>query len=109
MAQAAIGEYRLGLAGHAAFETYSVLTRLPSELRLTTADARRLIDMNFPASVTLQMSVTTALAEMSRVGATGGQVYDGLVGLAAREAGLPLLSFDVRAKHLYLALAVHLA
>jgi predicted nucleic acid-binding protein len=100
---------RLGLAGHAVFETFSVLTRLPAGVRLAPADAQRVIGVDFPASVTLRMATASALAELVRAGATGGQVYDGLVGLAAREAGLPLLSFDARARDLYLALAVRLA
>ena len=34
---------RLGLAGHAWFETYSVLTRLPAGLRRAPADVLRLL------------------------------------------------------------------
>lgn len=41
---------RLGLAGHAAFETYSVLTRLPAPARRTTAAVGRLLARNFPYS-----------------------------------------------------------
>ena len=37
---------RLGLAGHAWFETYSVLTRLPPGLRRSPADVIRLPDAN---------------------------------------------------------------
>ena len=39
-----------GLAGHAAFETYSVLTRLAPPDRLTPQAAQRLIEVNFPHS-----------------------------------------------------------
>ena len=35
---AAVAGRRLGLAGHAWFETYSVLTRLPGDLRRSPAD-----------------------------------------------------------------------
>jgi hypothetical protein len=38
----------LGLCGHAAFETFSVLTRLPGAQRLSPPAARRLLDANFP-------------------------------------------------------------
>jgi hypothetical protein len=46
----------LGLAGHAAFETYSVLTRLPGALRLNAAGALSVIEANFPASAFLTPS-----------------------------------------------------
>jgi hypothetical protein len=56
----------LGLAGHAQFETYSVLTRLPGALRLDAAAARLLIVTNFPASVFLAPpAVTRALATLA--------------------------------------------
>lgn len=105
-ALAASAGKRLGLAGHAVFETFSVLTRLPAGLRLAPADAQRVISVDFAHSVALRMSWVSVMAEMVEVGVAGGQVYDGLVGLAAREAGLPLLSFDARAKDLYRALGV---
>src|SRR3972149_11017457 len=41
---------RLGLAGHAWFETYSILTRLPPGLRRSPADALGMLARNFPAS-----------------------------------------------------------
>src|SRR6266545_7774883 len=44
---------QLGLAGHAWFETYSVLTRLPPGLRRTPSDVIRLLASNFPASAFL--------------------------------------------------------
>ena len=46
----ALGGRRLGLSGHAAFETYSVLTRLPAPALRTAAAASRLIEVNFPQS-----------------------------------------------------------
>jgi len=41
---------RLGLAGHAAFETFSVLTRLPAPARRTPATVARLLARSFPHS-----------------------------------------------------------
>jgi predicted nucleic acid-binding protein len=97
----------LGLAGHAAFETYSVLTRLPGALRLDAAAARSVIEANFPASVFLTPSQSThALATLTKAGVTGGAVYDGLVALAAATAGMVLLSCDRRALPTYAALSV---
>ena len=49
----AVRGHRLGLAGHAWFETYSVLTRLPAGLRRSPSDAIRLLAHNFPASAFL--------------------------------------------------------
>lgn len=97
----------LGLAGHAQFETYSVLTRLPGASRLSTAAAERVISVNFPATVnptTRQLS--QALTLLRDAGIAGGAVYDGLVALAAREAGILRLSADRRAASTYNALAV---
>jgi len=97
----------LGLAGHAAFETYSVLTRLPGALRLSAETARTAIETNFPAGAYLSPEqATDALARLSAAGTVGGSVYDGLVGLAAAEAGVPLLSRDRRAQRTYAAIAV---
>jgi len=97
----------LGLAGHAAFETYSVLTRLPGALRLSAAGARTIIDANFPASVFLTPAESArALATLAETGIAGGAVYDGVVALAAASAGIPLLSCDRRALPTYSALAV---
>ena len=100
---------RLGLAGHAWFETYSVLTRLPSGLRRAPADVLRLLEVDFPASRFLGQRVAAGLGpELVRVGIAGGSVYDALVGAAARQHGLPLLSGDARARSTYESLGVDL-
>lgn len=100
---------RLGLSGHAWFETYSVLTRLPGALRRSPADALRLLAHNFPASVFLAEDVSRALGpEISDLGVSGGAVYDALVGAAARQHRRPLVSADARARPVYEALGVEL-
>jgi predicted nucleic acid-binding protein len=100
---------RLGLAGHAWFEAYSVLTRLPAGLRRSPADALRLLARNFPASGFLGESETADLgAELARLGISGGAVYDALVGAAARQHRLPLMSSDARARPVYDALGVEI-
>jgi toxin FitB len=100
---------RLGLAGHAWFETYSVLTRLPGELRRSPADAERLLAHDFPKSTFLSASETAALGtELARLGIAGGSVYDALVGAAARHHGQPLLTRDARARPTYGAMGVTL-
>lgn len=98
---------RLGLAGHAWFETYSVLTRLPGDRRRTPHDVSRLLAHNFPASGFLGETDAAALgAELTDLGLSGGSVYDALVGAAARQHGRPLLSGDKRARPVYEALGV---
>jgi len=98
---------RLGLAGHAWFETYSVLTRLPAGLRRSPADVARLLAHNFPASGFLAEAQSAELgAELARLNVSGGAVYDALVGAAARQHQRQLVSGDARARPLYKALGV---
>ena len=98
---------QLGLAGHAWFETYSVLTRLPAGLRRSPANALRILARNFPASEFLGEEEAAGLAqELGRLGISGGSVYDALVGAAARQHRRPLASRDARAQPTYYALGV---
>ncbi|MFI5259625.1 MAG: type II toxin-antitoxin system VapC family toxin [Candidatus Limnocylindrales bacterium] len=98
---------RLGLAGHAWFETYSVLTRLPAPLRRSPADAGRLLAHNFPATGFLGEPESAALGvELARLSVSGGSVYDALVGAAARQHGRPLVTGDARARPVYEGLGV---
>ena len=104
---AAVRGRRLGLAGHAWFETYSVLTRLPAGLRRSPADALRLLAHNFPASGFLgEVEAADLGGELARLGISGGAVYDALVGAAARQHRRPLVSADARARPVYDALGV---
>ena len=106
---AAVRGHRLGLAGHAWFETYSELTRLPGELRRSPADAERLIAHNFPEHAFLGQPEAAALgAELARLGISGGSVYDALVAAAARHHDRPLLTRDTRARPTYAAMGVRL-
>jgi predicted nucleic acid-binding protein len=100
---------RLGLAGHAWFETYSVLTRLPAGLRRSPADALRLLARNFPASGFLGEAEAAGLGgEIGRLGISGGAVYDALVAAAARQHRLTLVSADARARPAYEAFGVEI-
>jgi len=58
---AALDGRQLGLAGHAAFETFSVLTRLPPPNRRPPAIVARLISANFPATRLLSADGAGAL------------------------------------------------
>jgi predicted nucleic acid-binding protein len=103
----ALGQRRLGLAGHAAFETFSVLTRLPPPARLTPAAVARLLASNFPHSSFLGAGATAELFErLAGAGIAGGSVYDALVGAAAVEHGLSLATRDRRALDTYRKLDV---
>ena len=98
---------RLGLAGHAAFETFSVLTRLPAPARRTPATVARLLAANFPHSRFLGADSSRSLSgRLATIGVAGGSVYDALVGAAAAEHGLRLASRDRRALQTYRALDV---
>lgn len=105
----AVKGLELGLAGHAWFETYSVLTRLPAGLRRSPRDAVRLLDHNFPSSRFLGEAEAGSLArELAGFGISGGAVYDALVGAAARQHQSTLASRDARARPVYAALGVQI-
>jgi len=104
---AAVSGEQLGLAGHAVFETYSVLTRLPAPQRLSGALAARVIHHNFPH--TQQLAGTRGsdlLTDFAAAGITGAAVYDGLIGACAAQSGSTLVSCDRRAMPTYGALGV---
>ena len=104
---AALGGRRLGLSGHAAFETYSVLTRLPAPARRTAVAASRLIEVNFPQSRFLSAEAAgELLATLAGAGIAGGSVHDALVGYAAKAHGSVLATRDERARDTYRGLDV---
>ena len=92
----------VALSGHAVAETYSVLTRLPGDLRLAPADAARLLGERFVDPLLLGSDVARRLPDvLGRLGIAGGAVYDALVALAALEHGADLATRDARAKATY--------
>ncbi|MDR2973423.1 MAG: type II toxin-antitoxin system VapC family toxin [Propionibacteriaceae bacterium] len=98
----------LCVCGHALAETYSVLTRLPGDARLSSADAVTLMDANFVDNVTLSTATAKDVhRELARYGIVGGAVYDGLVALAARDHRLTLVTRDARARSTYEAVGAH--
>jgi toxin FitB len=97
----------LTLSGHALAETYSVLTRLPGDARLSAEDAARLLDARFTTPLVLSGPRARKVhATLSRLGIAGGAVYDGLVALAAKEHGVALATRDARARGTYDAVGV---
>lgn len=104
---AALADRRLGLAGHAAFETFSVLTRLPPPARRTPATVARLLRDGFPHTRFLSADAATALlGRLASGDIAGGAVYDALVGAAAAEHGVTLATRDRRALDMYRSLDV---
>jgi hypothetical protein len=92
----------VALSGHAAIETYSVMTRLPGDLRLAPADAARLLAERFVPSLLLAQKTTRRLADtLARLDISGGAVYDALVALAAVEHDAELATRDARARATY--------
>jgi len=103
----AVDGRRLGLAGHAAFESFSVLTRLPPPHRRTPAAVTLLLAANFSHSRFLSPGACAALlAHLVDHEVSGGAVYDALVGATAVEHETPLVTRDRRALATYRALAV---
>jgi predicted nucleic acid-binding protein len=97
----------LGLAGHAAFETFSVLTRLPPPARKTPATVARLLAATFPDSRFLGARTAASLLEhLPAAGIAGGAIYDALVAATATEHRLRLATRDRRALEVYRTLDV---
>ncbi len=71
-------------------------TRLPGDLRLTPADAARLLSDRFAQPLLLGADSTTNLPHtLGRLGIAGGAVHDALMGLAAAEHGADLATFAI--------------
>jgi predicted nucleic acid-binding protein len=97
----------VALSGHALAETYSVLTRLPGDARLTPADAVRLLNARFSPPLVLSSARSRKLPDtLSGLGVAGGAVYDALVALAAKEHEAALATRDARARGTYDAVGV---
>src|SRR2546422_4474794 len=98
----ALVELRPALAGHATFETYSVLTRLPLPLRLSAGQAAAVLAAAFPEDCWLDAAATGDLRErLADLGIVGGSVYDALVGQASVTNRRTLLTRDRRAERTY--------
>ena len=75
-------------AWHCCLEFYSVATRLPPELRLTPADAFRLIEIEILARMRVDQLPSGTFAEFLRAAAreptVGGRIYDVHIAEVAR-------------------------
>ena len=103
----ALVEHRPALAGHAMFETYSVLTRLPLPLRLSAGQAASVLAAAFPQDCWLDEAGTRDLRErLAGLDIVGGSVDDALVGQASVTNHRTLLTRDRRAERTYRSLGV---
>ena len=94
-------------AGHAWFEAVSVLTRLPPDLRLSTADAHRVVERAVSGTRLLSVKDQKDLrAWLAASEVSGGAIYDALVGWVARAADVPLITRDQRALPTYRHLGI---
>lgn len=95
----------LAFTGQSLGETYSVLTRLPGDVRFTLADAARVLSTGFSPPIHLSARAMRCVqTTLSAVGIAGGAVYDALVALAALEHYIPLATRAARARSTYEAL-----
>ena len=95
------------LSGHALVETYSVLTRLPGDIRLESADAARLLAERFEAPLLLKPSDAKRVPGiLARLNIAGGAAYDAIVALAALTHHHVLATRDARARSTYEAVGV---
>ncbi|HWX96814.1 MAG TPA: PIN domain-containing protein [Solirubrobacteraceae bacterium] len=99
------------LIAHVAFETTSVLSRMPEGLRMTPVTVRDALDHDFPGSW-LALDADGQRACLRRAvdaGVSGGALYDALVAATAAQHGATLLSADHRASAAYEAMGVDVA
>ena len=90
------------LPAHALAETYSVLTRLPGDIRTSPEQAARAIDANFGPPLLPDPGRTARLHNiLSELQITGGAVYDALVALTAADHYAELATRDERAHRTY--------
>ncbi len=96
------------IPAHVAFESYSVLTRMPLPGRLSAAVAGRLLGQAFAGRLVSLSApeMEVLLAELPRLGIVGGAVYDAVVAATALAHGLTLRSLDRRAAPTYDAVKV---
>ena len=102
----AVGNRELLLAGHAAIETFAVLTRLPVSERVTPHDAMTLMNDVFAGVCEVSTTTAAVVQRIASAGIGGGAVYDALVGMACVDNDLMLLTRDERALPTYAALGV---
>lgn len=91
------------IVSHAAFETYSSLTRIPPPERAEAGHVRAFLEdwfgdrwIGFSAG-----ELRRALAHLEELGVAGGATYDGLIAMTAAASGATLVTLDRRALATY--------
>jgi toxin FitB len=97
-----------GLIVHVAFETSSVLSRMPEGQRMEAAVVLDALEREFPEPwlVLDQLAQRSCLRRAVDAGLRGGALHDALIAATAREHGATLLSADRRAREAYEAIGV---
>ena len=96
------------LPAHAAFESYSVLTRLPAPHRAEPRIVQACLADRFQEPLLTLDGTAHArlLDELASLGIAGGAAYDALVSATSREADATLVTCDRRAATTYERLRV---
>jgi predicted nucleic acid-binding protein len=97
-----------GLIVHVAFETSSVLSRMPEGQRMEASFVLDALEREFPEPwLALDAEgQRSCLRRAVDAGLRGGALYDALIAATAREHGATLLSADRRAREAYEAMGV---
>ncbi len=99
-----LGDRTPVLTTHSLAETYSVLTRLPNDARVSARDAVQLIESRFAPAIAPTAEAAQQLPRiLATLAVSGGAVYDALVGLAAAASDVALGTRDGRALGTYAA------
>jgi toxin FitB len=104
---AALSETDRALA-HVLTEAYSVITRLPHQLRVEPGLAAAAIERRLPSELLVldREAYRDLPRRLAAAGISGGSVYDGLIAVTAAEHGAGLISRDRRAVRTYATLGV---
>lgn len=96
---------------HVAFETSSVLSRMPEEQRMEASFVLDALEREFPDPWLAldQAALRSCLRRAVDAGLRGGALYDALIAATAREHGATLLSADRRAREAYEAIGVQVS
>lgn len=99
---------RPAIVSHAAFETYSTLTRIPPPERAEAAQVRAFLEdwfgdrwLGFGAG-----ALRLALARLEELGVAGGATYDGMIAMTAAASDATLVTLDRRALSTYALVGV---
>ena len=95
------GEHRAFCSTHCLVETYSVLTSLPLPKRISSIEARILIEQSILGRLQIvpldQEDYIEALSRISKEGLTGGIIYDALHVEAAKRASCSrIYTYNIR-------------